>query len=47
MGETRVIPIVEHKDDKIQCACSTSIPMDDLEPETLKEAKKKFKWKIL
>ena len=36
--DTRVIPIVEHKDDKIQWACSTSISMDAGEPETLKEA---------
>ena len=27
-GYTRVIPIVEHKDDEIQWACSTSISTD-------------------
>ena len=37
-GDTRVIPIVEHKDDKIQWACSTSSSMDAGETETLKEA---------
>ena len=38
MGYTRVIPIVEHEDDKIQWACSTSIYTDTGEPETLKAA---------
>ena len=38
MGYNRVIPIVEHEDDKIQWACSTSIYTDAGEPETLKEA---------
>ena len=38
MGDTRVIHIVEHKYDKIQWACSTSIYTYDGEPETLKEA---------
>ena len=37
-GDTRVIPIMEHEDDKIQWACSTSISTDAGEPETLKEA---------
>ena len=37
-GDTRVIPIMEHKDDEIQWACSTSIHTDAGEPETLKEA---------
>ena len=37
-GDTRFITIVEHEDDKIQWACSTSIYTDAGEPETLKEA---------
>ena len=37
-GDTIVIPIVDHKDDEIQWACSTSIYKDAGEPETLKEA---------
>ena len=36
--DTRVIPIVEHKYDEMQWACSTSISKDAGEPETLKEA---------
>ena len=36
--DTRFIPIVEHKDDKIQWVCSTPISTDDEGPETLKEA---------
>ena len=36
-GDTRVIPIVEHKDDEIQWACSTSISTGAGEPDTLKE----------
>ena len=36
-GYTRVIPIVDHKDDEIQWACSMSISTDAGEPETLKE----------
>ena len=36
--DTRVIPIVENEDDKIQWECSTSISTDAGEPETLKEA---------
>ena len=35
-GDTRVITIVEHKDDKIQWTCSMSISTDDGEPGTLK-----------
>ena len=35
---TRVIPVVEYKEDKIQWACSTSISMDPVEPNTLKES---------
>ena len=37
-GDTGVIPIVEHEDEKIQWACSTSIYTDAGETETLKEA---------
>ena len=37
-GDTRVIPIVEHEDDEIQWAFSTSISTDSGEPETLKES---------
>ena len=36
--DTRVIPIVEHKDEEMQWVCSTSIYLDFGEPETLKEA---------
>ena len=38
MGDTIVIPIVEHKYDKIKWACRTSIYTDNGEPENLKEA---------
>ena len=38
IGDTRVIPIVEHEYDKIQWSCITSIYTDAGEPETLKEA---------
>ena len=37
-GDTRVITVVEHEDEQIQWARSTSISMDAEEPETLKEA---------
>ena len=37
-GDLRVIPILEHEDDKIQWSCSTSVSTDAGEPETLKEA---------
>ena len=37
-GDMRVIPIVDHKDDEIQWACSMSISTDAGEPEILKEA---------
>ena len=37
-GDTRVILIIEHEDDRIQWACSKLISMDSGEPETLKEA---------
>ena len=37
MGDTRVIPIVEHKDEEIQWDCSTSISTDTGEADTLKE----------
>ena len=37
-GDNRFIPIVEHEDEKIQWACSTSISTDAGEPETLMEA---------
>ena len=37
-GYTRFIPIMEHEDDEIQWACSTSISTDAGEPDTLKEA---------
>ena len=36
-GDTRVIPIVEYKDEEIQWERSTSISKDTGEPETLKE----------
>ena len=36
-GDTRVILIVEHEDDRIQWKCITSIYTDSGEPETLKE----------
>ena len=36
MGDKRVIPIMEHKNDKIQCSCSTSISTEYGQPETLK-----------
>ena len=36
-GDTRVIMIVEHEDDEILWACSTSIFTEYGEPETLKE----------
>ena len=35
---TSVTTIIDHEDEKIQWACSTSIYTDDGEPETLKEA---------
>ena len=37
-GDTRVIPIMDHEDDEIQWACSTSISTGAGELETLKEA---------
>ena len=37
-GDTRVIPILRHKDDETHWACSTSISMDAVELENLKEA---------
>ena len=37
-GDNQVIPIVEHKYDKTQWACSTSISTESEEPKTLKEA---------
>ena len=37
MGDTRFIPILVHKDDKIQWDCIMSIYMDAGEPETLNE----------
>ena len=36
--DTSVTTIIDHEDEKIQWACSTSIYTDDGEPETLKEA---------
>ena len=36
-GNTRVILIVEHEDDRIKWVCSTSIYTDYIEPETLNE----------
>ena len=41
IGDTRFIPIVEHKDDEIQWACSTSIYTDTGEPENIKESMKR------
>ena len=38
LGDTRVIRIVEHKDDNIQWTCGTSIYTYAGEPENLKEA---------
>ena len=38
MVYTRVIPIAEHEDDKIQWACNMSISTDSGEPETIKKA---------
>ena len=38
MGYTRVIPIMEHKYNEIQWACSMSIYTDAGEPGTLKES---------
>ena len=35
--DTRVIPIVEQKEDNIQWECIVSIYMDTGEPETIKE----------
>ena len=49
MGDNRVILNVEHKYDKIQWACSTSISTDNGEPDTLKEAMMRpniYLWKI-
>ena len=40
-GDTRVIPIVDHKDNGIWWECSTSISTDAGEPETLKESMKR------
>ena len=37
-GDTRVIPIVEHKDENIQLTCSTYISKGAGKPKTLKEA---------
>ena len=37
-GDKIVIPIVAHKYDEIQWACSTYISTDAGEPDTLKEA---------
>ena len=37
-GDTRVIPIMEHKDDEIQWECRTYISTDDRMPDTLKES---------
>ena len=39
-GDTRVIPIVKHKDDEIHWEFSTYISMDTGEPEILKEEMK-------